>query len=69
MPSKADTLHTQPPVWRLKCRHEAMIASCSGAIESDDLLLLGKCAECHGDVAWVVEAGKEPWMWDGKPAA
>lgn len=27
----------------------------TGAIKGGDLLLVGKCAECHGDVARVIE--------------
>jgi hypothetical protein len=31
------------------------IANFSGAIKGGDLLLVGRCAECHGDVARVIE--------------
>jgi hypothetical protein len=42
-------------VWCGRCRHEVTITSFSGAIKSGALLLVGKCAECGGDVARVVE--------------
>jgi hypothetical protein len=31
------------------------ITNFSGTINRGDLLLVGKCAECHGDVARVIE--------------
>lgn len=43
-------------VWCAHCRHEVTITNFSGTIRSGDLLLVGKCAECHGDVARVIEA-------------
>jgi hypothetical protein len=33
------------------------ITNFSGAIKGRDLLLVGKCAECRGDVARVIEGG------------
>ena len=42
-------------VWCGHCRHEVTITSFSGTIKGGDLLLIGKCAECHGDVARVIE--------------
>lgn len=42
-------------VWCGKCRHEITITNFSGAVKAGDLLLVGKCSECHGDVARVVE--------------
>ncbi len=42
-------------VWCGRCRHEVTITNFSGTIKSGDLLLVGKCAECHGDVARVIE--------------
>ena len=42
-------------VWCGQCRHEVTITNFSGAIKGGDLLLVGKCAECHGDVARVIE--------------
>lgn len=42
-------------VWCGQCRHEVMITNFTGTIKGGDLLLLGKCAECHGDVARVIE--------------
>ena len=43
-------------VWCGQCRHEVIITNFSGTIKGGDLLLVGKCAECHGDVARVIEA-------------
>ncbi|MCY0853523.1 hypothetical protein [Cupriavidus sp. D39] len=43
-------------VWCAHCRHEVTITHFSGTIKGGDLLLVGKCAECHGDVARVIEA-------------
>ena len=42
-------------VWCGDCRHEVIITNFTGAIKGGDLLLVGKCAECHGDVARVIE--------------
>ncbi len=42
-------------VWCGKCRHEVTISNFSGAVRAGDLLLVGKCSECHGDVARVIE--------------
>ena len=42
-------------VWCGQCRHEVTITYFSGTITGDDLHLVGKCAECHGDVARVIE--------------
>jgi hypothetical protein len=42
-------------VWCDRCRHERTITHFGGAIEGGDVLLVGKCAECHGDVARVIE--------------
>jgi hypothetical protein len=40
------------------CRRCGMttITNFSGAVMSGDLLLVGKCAECHGDVARLIES-------------
>lgn len=32
------------------------ITNFSGAVRSGDLLLVGKCAECHGDVARLIDS-------------
>jgi len=32
------------------------ITNFSGVVKSGDLLLAGKCAECHGDVARLIES-------------
>lgn len=42
-------------VWCGHCRHETTITNFSSTIKGRDLLLVGKRAECHGDVARVVE--------------
>jgi len=42
-------------VWCGQCRHEVTITNFSGTIKGGDLLLVGKCAERHGDVAQVIE--------------
>lgn len=43
-------------VWCDRCSHETTITNfISGTIKGGDLLLVGKCAECHGEVARVVE--------------
>jgi len=44
-------------VWCGHCRHSVFITNFSGTIKGGDLLLVGKCAECHGDVARVIEGG------------
>ncbi|SCC93456.1 conserved hypothetical protein [Thiomonas sp. X19] len=43
-------------VWCGHCRHDVTITDFSGTIKGSDLLLVGKCSECHGDVARVIEA-------------
>ena len=43
-------------VWCGRCHHEVTITKFSGSIKGGDLLLVGKCAECHDDVARVIEA-------------
>lgn len=42
-------------VWCGKCRHEVTIKNFSGTIKGGDLLLVGKCSICQGDVAKVVK--------------
>ncbi|MEW6692083.1 MAG: hypothetical protein AB1340_04550 [Pseudomonadota bacterium] len=42
-------------VWCGHCRHETTITNFSGTIKGGDLLLVGQCAACHGDVARVIE--------------
>lgn len=44
-------------VWCGKCRREVTITNFSGAVRGGDLLLVGRCAECQGDVARVIESG------------
>lgn len=38
-----------------KCRHEVTIKNFTGVVKDGDLLLVGLCSECHGDVARVIE--------------
>ena len=45
-------------VWCGKCRHETIITNFSGTLKAADLLLVGRCSECHGDVALVIESGQ-----------
>jgi uncharacterized CHY-type Zn-finger protein len=42
-------------VWCGKCRREVTITNFSGVVKAGDLLLVGKCSECHSDVARLVE--------------
>lgn len=42
-------------VWCGRCRHEVTITNFSGTVKSGDLLLVGLCSECRGDVARVIE--------------
>ena len=38
-----------------RCRHVVTIKNYSGTVVAGDLLLSGQCAECHGNVARLVE--------------
>ena len=42
-------------VWCGHCHHETTITDFSGTIKGGDLLLVGKCIECLGDVARLIE--------------
>ena len=42
-------------VWCGKCRHEVTITNFSSTVKGGDVLLVGKCSECHEDVARVIE--------------
>jgi hypothetical protein len=42
-------------VWCGQCRHETTITHFSGTIKGGNLLLVGQCAACHGDLARVIE--------------
>ena len=44
-------------VWCSHCSRSVTIKKFTGTVKSGDLLLVGKCAECHGDVARLVESG------------
>lgn len=53
--TRPDSQRLLAKVWCGQCRHEVTITNFSGTIKGGDLLLAGKCAECHGDVARVIE--------------
>ena len=42
-------------VFCVHCESEATITNFSGAMDGADLVLVGKCSECDGDVARVIE--------------
>ena len=44
-------------VWCSKCSHEVTIINYSGVVKAGDLLLVGLCSECRGDVAKVIRLG------------
>jgi len=44
-------------VWCSQCRHAVTIINFNVTMSGSDLLLVGKCAECQGDVARVLEGG------------
>jgi hypothetical protein len=44
-------------VWCVSCRHAVTITNFTGAVKAGDLLLVGLCAECRGDVARLIEIG------------
>jgi len=44
-------------VWCSKCRHDVTITNFTGVVKAGDLLLVGLCSECHGNVARVIEIG------------
>ena len=44
-------------VWCSKCGHAVTIVKFTMAMTAGDLLLVGKCAECHADVARMIELG------------
>jgi len=41
-------------VWCSGCHRKVTITKFSGAIRNGALLLVGKCAECHADIARVI---------------
>ncbi len=43
-------------VWCVACGRAGTITNFTGMVKSGDLLLMGKCAECHGDVAPKIES-------------
>jgi uncharacterized protein (DUF1778 family) len=42
-------------VWCGRCGHEVTITDISGTMKGRDLLLVGRCADCRGEVARVIE--------------
>lgn len=42
-------------VWCGRCGHEVTIADISGTMKGRDLMLVGRCADCRGEVARVIE--------------
>ena len=44
-------------VWCSNCRHEVTITNFTGAVKGRDLLLVGLCSICRGDVARIIESG------------
>ncbi len=42
-------------VWCWKCRHAVTITDFSGVVKAGDLLLVGFCSVCRGNVARVIE--------------
>ena len=43
-------------VWCGKCRGAVTITNFSGTVKAGDLLLVGKCSGCQGDVARLIES-------------
>ena len=43
-------------VWCGKCGHAVTMTNFTGVVKARDLLLVGKCSECQGDVARLVES-------------
>jgi hypothetical protein len=43
-------------VWCSKCRHGVTITNFTGVVKAGDLLLVGLCSECRGDLARVIES-------------
>ena len=42
-------------VWCGHCSHEVTITDISGTMKGRDLLLVGRCSDCRGEVARVIE--------------
>lgn len=45
-------------VWCGTCRHEVTIANFSGVVKAGDLLLVGLCSECLGNVGRLIETNQ-----------
>ena len=43
-------------VWCGDCRHEVTITNFTGTVKGGDLVLVGLCSECGGDVARLIES-------------
>ena len=42
-------------VWCGECRHQVTITNFTGVVKGSDVLLVGLCSECRGDVARLIE--------------
>ena len=42
-------------VWCAHCSHKTTITNFTGTLKGGDLLLVGQCPECQGEVARVIE--------------
>jgi Protein of unknown function (DUF1778) len=42
-------------VWCGRCSHEVTITDISGTMKGRDLLLIGRCSDCRGEVARLIE--------------
>ena len=42
-------------VWCGKCGHAVTITNFSGVVKAGDLLLVGVCSDCRGDIARLIE--------------
>ncbi|MHB0989784.1 MAG: hypothetical protein ACYC3O_07355 [Burkholderiales bacterium] len=43
-------------VWCGKCSHTVTITNFTGVVKAGDLLLIGKCSDCQGNVARIIES-------------
>jgi len=45
-------------IWCGRCRHDVTITNFTGAVKSGNLLLVGLCSDCHGDIAREIEMAR-----------
>ena len=50
-------------VWCSTCRDETTITNFTGAVKAGELLLIGLCSICRGDVGRVVKWGDRHGKW------